>query len=55
MLRSIMVALSAAIALAACTVTSTRPAPIEERSQAGRAPETAPAAPRPQPPAPITR
>jgi lipoprotein NlpD len=53
MLRSIMAAWSAAIALTACTVTSTRPAPIEERSQAGRAPEVAPAAPQPAPP--VTR
>jgi lipoprotein NlpD len=55
MLRSIMAALSAAIALTACTVTSTRPAPIEERSQAGRAPEVAPPVARPQPPPPVTR
>jgi lipoprotein NlpD len=55
MLRSIMAALSVTIALTACTVTSTHPAPIEERSQAGRAPEVAPAAARPQPPPPVTR
>ena len=57
MLRSIMAALSvaAAIALTACTVTSTHPAPIEERSQAGRVPEAAAPVPRPQPPPPVTR
>jgi len=59
MFRSIMAPLSAAsaaaIALTACTATSTHPAPIEERSQAGRAPEVAPAVARPQPPPPVTR
>lgn len=55
MLRSITAALLAAIAVAACTTTSTRPAPIEERSQASRAPEVAPPPARPQPPAPVSR
>jgi lipoprotein NlpD len=55
MLRSIMAALLPAIALTACNVTSTRPAPIEERSQAGKAPAVAPVVAHPQPPAPVTR
>ena len=54
MLRPILLALGAAIALAACG-SATQPAPIVERSQVGRPPETAAPVARPQPPAPPAR
>jgi lipoprotein NlpD len=51
MVRSILLALGAAIALTAC-VSATHQAPIVERSQVGRPPEPAAPLARPQPPAP---
>jgi lipoprotein NlpD len=54
MARPVLACAAAALALTACVVSPTATAPIEERSQSGRPPQTAAAAPAP-PAAPATR